>query len=225
MISSDGATALCERRGEHRQRLDAADRRGRDRRPGAGVHRQRGAEARPRRGAADRRRARGLAAAMEGQPFEHLFADLIDREPQLPEFLAASAQRSSKQHDIPQRHAASRRAAYDYCHDSRPAIDLFKTCKPCFHLVLPKSWSAAKRVNYQPTCVHLAQISRLACGLLKIDRQQLATGPSMASRRQNQRQKPKAISAGGQRWARRSMAICCAAIRRRPSTPTASMRS
>jgi len=29
----------------------------------------------------------GLAAALDGQPFEHLFADLIDREPVLPEFL------------------------------------------------------------------------------------------------------------------------------------------
>ena len=29
----------------------------------------------------------GLAAAAEGQAFEHLFADLIDREPELPEHL------------------------------------------------------------------------------------------------------------------------------------------
>ncbi|MBS1181661.1 MAG: HupF/HypC family protein [Proteobacteria bacterium] len=29
----------------------------------------------------------GLAAASEGQAFEHLFADLIDREPELPEHL------------------------------------------------------------------------------------------------------------------------------------------
>lgn len=29
----------------------------------------------------------GLAAAMEGGAFEHLFADLIDREPTLPEHL------------------------------------------------------------------------------------------------------------------------------------------
>ncbi len=29
----------------------------------------------------------GLAAAMDGQAFDHLFADLIDREPQLPEHL------------------------------------------------------------------------------------------------------------------------------------------
>lgn len=29
----------------------------------------------------------GLTAAAEGRAFEHLFADLIDREPQLPEHL------------------------------------------------------------------------------------------------------------------------------------------
>lgn len=29
----------------------------------------------------------GLAAAIDGQDFDHLFADLIDREPQLPEHL------------------------------------------------------------------------------------------------------------------------------------------
>jgi len=29
----------------------------------------------------------GLAAAVEGRDFEHLFADLINREPQLPEHL------------------------------------------------------------------------------------------------------------------------------------------
>jgi len=33
----------------------------------------------------------GLAAALDGQPFEHLFADLIDREPQLPDFLRPKA--------------------------------------------------------------------------------------------------------------------------------------
>lgn len=31
----------------------------------------------------------GLAAAVEGRNFEHLFADLIDREPQLPDHLTA----------------------------------------------------------------------------------------------------------------------------------------
>jgi hydrogenase expression/formation protein HypC len=29
----------------------------------------------------------GVAAALAGQPFEHLFADLIGREPELPAFL------------------------------------------------------------------------------------------------------------------------------------------
>jgi hydrogenase expression/formation protein HypC len=29
----------------------------------------------------------GLAAALDGRDFDHLFADLIDREPQLPEHL------------------------------------------------------------------------------------------------------------------------------------------
>ncbi len=28
-----------------------------------------------------------LAAALDGRPFDHLFADLVDREPQLPDFL------------------------------------------------------------------------------------------------------------------------------------------
>ena len=30
---------------------------------------------------------KALDAAMSGQPFEHLFADLIGREPELPDFL------------------------------------------------------------------------------------------------------------------------------------------
>ncbi|CCG39669.1 HypC/HybG/HupF family hydrogenase formation chaperone [Magnetospirillum molischianum] len=29
----------------------------------------------------------GVAAAIEGRPYDHLFADLIDREPELPDFL------------------------------------------------------------------------------------------------------------------------------------------
>lgn len=33
----------------------------------------------------------GVAAALEGRAFEHLFADLIDREPELPACLAGSA--------------------------------------------------------------------------------------------------------------------------------------
>lgn len=33
----------------------------------------------------------GLEAAMDGRDFDHLFADLVDREPQLPEFLREKA--------------------------------------------------------------------------------------------------------------------------------------
>jgi hydrogenase expression/formation protein HypC len=33
----------------------------------------------------------GVAAAFEGRDFHHLFADLIDREPELPPHLAAAA--------------------------------------------------------------------------------------------------------------------------------------
>ncbi|MDR3494884.1 MAG: HypC/HybG/HupF family hydrogenase formation chaperone [Ancalomicrobiaceae bacterium] len=33
----------------------------------------------------------GLAAALEGRDFEHLFADLIDREPELPPHLRPTA--------------------------------------------------------------------------------------------------------------------------------------
>lgn len=33
----------------------------------------------------------GLAAALDGRPFDHLFADLVDREPQLPEHLRDQA--------------------------------------------------------------------------------------------------------------------------------------
>jgi len=29
----------------------------------------------------------GVAAALSGESFDHLFADLVDREPQLPDFL------------------------------------------------------------------------------------------------------------------------------------------
>jgi hydrogenase expression/formation protein HypC len=29
----------------------------------------------------------GVAAALDGRAFDHLFADLVDREPQLPDFL------------------------------------------------------------------------------------------------------------------------------------------
>jgi hydrogenase expression/formation protein HypC len=36
----------------------------------------------------------GLEAALNGEAFEHLFADLIDREPQLPDYLLPSRQLS-----------------------------------------------------------------------------------------------------------------------------------
>ena len=35
-----------------------------------------------------------LDAAMSGQPFEHLFADLIGREPELPEFLRPATEKN-----------------------------------------------------------------------------------------------------------------------------------
>jgi hydrogenase expression/formation protein HypC len=87
VISSDGFTALCERRAERRrvstaligevavgdQLLVFIDN---------AVRRLDPDEARQIDDALD-----GLAAAMEGRPFEHLFADLIDREPELPAHL------------------------------------------------------------------------------------------------------------------------------------------
>lgn len=89
VISSDGLTALCERRAERRrvstaligevavgdQLLVFIDN---------AVRRLDPDEARRIDDALD-----GLAAAMEGRPFEHLFADLIDREPELPAHLRA----------------------------------------------------------------------------------------------------------------------------------------
>lgn len=33
----------------------------------------------------------GVAAALAGESFDHLFADLVDREPQLPDFLVAKS--------------------------------------------------------------------------------------------------------------------------------------
>ncbi len=33
----------------------------------------------------------GLEAALDGRDFDHLFADLVDREPQLPDFLRDEA--------------------------------------------------------------------------------------------------------------------------------------
>ena len=85
--ASDAFTALCERRGEFRTvsalllgRLE----------PGTmvlvhidtAVRVLDEVEARQIDDALD-----GLAAAMEGRPFDHLFADLVDREPRLPEGL------------------------------------------------------------------------------------------------------------------------------------------
>ncbi len=87
IVATDGATALCERRGERRPvsvlLLDN---------PPVGtpvlvflntaVRALDAVEARRIDDALD-----GLAAALHGDRFEHLFADLIDREPQLPDFL------------------------------------------------------------------------------------------------------------------------------------------
>lgn len=87
VISAEGASALCARRGEHRsvstllvgavapgeQLLVFID---------SAVRKLDADEARLIDDALD-----GLAAALEGRPFEHLFADLIEREPQLPDHL------------------------------------------------------------------------------------------------------------------------------------------
>lgn len=87
VISTDGASALCERRAEQRlvstaligevaigDRLlvfiDSA------------IRKLDPDEAQQIDDALD-----GLVAAIEGRPFEHLFADLIDREPELPPHL------------------------------------------------------------------------------------------------------------------------------------------
>lgn len=91
IVESDGVSALCERRGEHRRVsvlllggapagtrvlvfVDTA------------VRVLDAEEARRIDDALD-----GLAAALNGESFEHLFADLIDREPELPEFLRQPA--------------------------------------------------------------------------------------------------------------------------------------
>uniref|UniRef100_Q07S97 Hydrogenase assembly chaperone hypC/hupF n=1 Tax=Rhodopseudomonas palustris (strain BisA53) TaxID=316055 RepID=Q07S97_RHOP5 len=87
VVSTDGVNALCERRGEQRrvstlligevapgdQVLVFIDNAVRKLDPIEARHIDDALE--------------GLAAAIEGKPFEHLFADLIDREPQLPEHL------------------------------------------------------------------------------------------------------------------------------------------
>jgi len=87
IVETNGASALCERRGERRQvsvlLLDQ---------PPVGaqvlvfidnaVRLLDAVEARQIDDAID-----GLAAACNGDNFDHLFADLIDREPELPEHL------------------------------------------------------------------------------------------------------------------------------------------
>ena len=87
IIETNGVSALCERRGERRQvsvlLLDQ---------PPAGaqvlvfidnaIRLLDAEEARLIDNAID-----GLAAACNGEGFDHLFADLIDREPELPEHL------------------------------------------------------------------------------------------------------------------------------------------
>lgn len=87
IIETDGASALCARRGERRRisvlLLDNPP-------VGASVlvfldtatRVLDSEEARRIDDALD-----GLAAALNGESFEAMFADLIDREPQLPEFL------------------------------------------------------------------------------------------------------------------------------------------
>lgn len=87
IMSRDGASALCERRGEQRQvSLLLLD----DPPVGAcvlvfvdtAVRLLDAEEARHIDDALD-----GLEAVLRGEAFEHLFADLIEREPMLPEFL------------------------------------------------------------------------------------------------------------------------------------------
>jgi hydrogenase expression/formation protein HypC len=87
IVETNGASALCERRGERRQvsvlLLDQ---------PSVGaqvlvfidnaIRLLDAEEARLIDNAVD-----GLAAACSGEDFDHLFADLVDREPQLPEHL------------------------------------------------------------------------------------------------------------------------------------------
>lgn len=87
IIETDGATALCARRGERRRvsilLLDS---------PPVGTQVLVFVDTAMR--VLDAEEARhiddaldGLAAALNGESFEHLFADLIDREPPLPDFL------------------------------------------------------------------------------------------------------------------------------------------
>jgi hydrogenase expression/formation protein HypC len=88
VLSTAGSNALCVRRGEHRNVTTLLL--GDDVAPGDqllvfidnAVRKLDAEEAMQINDALD-----GLAAALDGRPFEHLFADLIDREPQLPEHL------------------------------------------------------------------------------------------------------------------------------------------
>lgn len=87
IIETNGMSALCERRGERRQvSVLLIDR------PPVGaqvlvfidnaIRLLDAEEARQIDNALD-----GLTAACNGEDFDHLFADLIDREPELPEHL------------------------------------------------------------------------------------------------------------------------------------------
>jgi hydrogenase expression/formation protein HypC len=87
IVARDGATAVCERRGEQRRvsvlLLDD---------PPVGTPVLVFIDTAVR--VLDPEEARriddaleGLAAALNGDDFEHLFADLVNREPELPEFL------------------------------------------------------------------------------------------------------------------------------------------
>jgi hydrogenase expression/formation protein HypC len=87
IVAREGATALCERRGEQRRVsvLLLED-------PPVGTSVLVFIDTAVR--VLDPEEARriddaveGLAAALNGEDFEHLFADLVNREPELPEFL------------------------------------------------------------------------------------------------------------------------------------------
>jgi hydrogenase expression/formation protein HypC len=87
VLSGDAAQAICARKGETAvvsMLLVGAQP------PGARVLVHLGAAMRvldPAEAAAIDAALDGLEAALNGEGFEHFFADLIDREPQLPAFL------------------------------------------------------------------------------------------------------------------------------------------
>jgi len=87
VVEDFGAEALCERRGE-RERISmlliGAQPRGTNilAHLGAAVRVLSELEARQINDALD-----AVKAALKGENVDHLFADLVDREPQLPEFL------------------------------------------------------------------------------------------------------------------------------------------